>query len=79
MRDIKIDFIDNDQAVRAKTEIASGGQNVQIINFLQQIREELSPGDTAYLEIEGLEKNPITLEISICNDSLIHETTGRAI
>lgn len=78
MMNLKIDFVDNDQAVRAKTEIAFTGQDDPVINFLRQIREELLPGDTAYLEIEGLEKNPITLEISLCNDSLIHETTGRA-
>ena len=60
---IKISLIDNDYVVRAKTDLPNN-QRDPFRRFLKQISEELLPGQTAYLEIEGLKKNPITLEIS---------------
>jgi len=61
---MKIALIDNDYVVQAKTELALNGQDETFRNFLQEIKEELYPGQTAYLEIEDSETGPITFEIS---------------
>jgi len=61
---IKIALIDNDYVIRAETDLARNGQDDLLRTFLQQIKEELVPGQTAYLEIEDSETDPITFEIS---------------
>lgn len=61
---MKIALIDNDYVVQAKTDLALNGQDETFRNFLQEIKEELFPGQTAYLEIEDSETGPITFEIS---------------
>jgi hypothetical protein len=48
---MKIALIDNDFVVRAKTDLDLIGQENPFKKFLQQIKEELLPGQTAYLEI----------------------------
>jgi hypothetical protein len=55
---------DNDQVVRIKTDLSMNGHEDPFREFLQRINEEMIPGQTAYLEIEGLEKGPMKLEIS---------------
>ena len=65
MIDIKIEFIDNDQVVRAQTDVALSGEEDTVFQFLQQLKEELLPGETAFIEIEGLENDSITFEISL--------------
>ncbi len=64
MENIKMSLKDNDQVVRIKTDFSNNGQEAPLRKLLQQISEEMIPGQTAYLEIEGLEKGPMTLEIS---------------
>lgn len=64
MIDIKIEFIDNDQVVRAQTDIALSGEEDPVFQFLKQLKEELLPGETAFIEIEGLETDSVTFEIS---------------
>lgn len=61
---VKISLIDNDYVVRAKTDFATNGQDDPFTKFLQQIKEELLPGQTAYLEIEDAKQDPITFEIT---------------
>ena len=61
---MRIALIDNDYAVQAKTDLALNGKNETFRNFLQEIKEELLPGQTAYLEFENSETDPITFEIS---------------
>jgi len=61
---MKIALIDNDYVVQAKTDLALNGQDETFRNFLQEIKEELLPGQTGYLEIEDFETGPITFEIS---------------
>lgn len=61
---MKIALIDNDYVVQAKTELALNGQDETFRNFLQEIKEELFPGQAAFLEIEDSETGPITFEIS---------------
>lgn len=61
---IKISLVDNDYVIRAETDLTRMRQDDPIRRFLQQMKEELVPGQTAYLEIEGFETNPITFEIS---------------
>lgn len=50
--------------VRAKTDLSEKGQDNLFRGFLRQIKEELVPGQTAYLEIEDSTTDPITFEIS---------------
>jgi hypothetical protein len=61
---MKISLIDNDYVVQAKTNLALNGQDETFRNFLQEIKEELYPGQTAFLEIEDSETETITFEIS---------------
>ena len=65
MEHIKISLVDNDYVVHAKTDIEVNGHNDPVKKFLRQIREELIPGQTAHLEIEGPEKEMSTYEISV--------------
>ncbi|MFC1579985.1 hypothetical protein ACFL4N_03640 [Thermodesulfobacteriota bacterium] len=64
MENIKISLKDNDQVVRLETDFSMNGHEDPFRSFLQQINEEMIPGQTAYLEIDGLEKGHMTLEIS---------------
>lgn len=61
---MKIALIDNDYVVQAKTDLALNGEDETFRHFFQEIKEELLPGQTAYLEIEDSETDPITFEIS---------------
>ena len=64
MKNIKIELVDNDHVVRAKTDLGLNGNDDSFGKFVRQIKEELVPGETAFLEIEGSDMAPITLEIS---------------
>jgi hypothetical protein len=64
MIDLKIEFIDNDQVVRAQTDVTLSGEEDPVFQFLQQLKEELLPGETAFIEIEGLDTDSVTFEIS---------------
>ena len=61
---LKIALIDNDHVVRAKTDLSQNGQDDSFRKFLCQIKEELLPGQTAYLEFEDSTTDSITFEIS---------------
>ena len=61
---LKIALRDNDQVVRATTDFSEKGQEDSFRSFIRQIREELVPGQTAYLEIEDSTTDPITFEIT---------------
>ena len=64
MKNIKVSLVDNDYVVRAKMDLSGNEENNALIKFIQHVDEEFMPGETAYLEIEGLKKNPVTFEIS---------------
>jgi hypothetical protein len=64
MKNIKVSLVDNDYVVRVKTDLSDNDKDNTLIKFIQHINEEFVPGETAYLEIEGFEENPITFEIS---------------
>jgi len=61
---IKISLIDNDYVVQAKTDLIQNGQDDTFRNFLEQVKEELVTGQTAYLEIKDPKKDSVTFEIS---------------
>ena len=69
MMNLKIALIDNDYVVRAKTDFFVNEKNDTLIKFIQHVNEGFVPGETAYLEIEGFKKNPITFEISQLDSS----------
>jgi len=64
MAGIKISLRDKDYVVRAEKDLLTGGEDDTLLKFIQHVDEEFVAGETAYLEIEGLKGNPITLEIS---------------
>jgi len=64
MKNIKIELVDKDHVVRAKTDLGLNGNDDSFGKFLRQIREELVTGETAFLEIEGSDMEPITFGIS---------------
>ena len=61
---LKIALIDNDHVVRAKTDLSENGQDESFRKFLRQVKEELVPGQTGYLEIDDSTTDPITFAIS---------------
>jgi hypothetical protein len=61
---MKIALIDNDYSVRAKTDFDPNGKNESFKKFFHQIKEDLLPGQRAYLEIKDPGADPITFEIS---------------
>ncbi|MDZ7833819.1 MAG: hypothetical protein U5L07_18920 [Desulfobacterales bacterium] len=64
MNRIKMSFIDNDYAIKASADVAAEDGKTGLSSFLELIREELVTGDTAYLEIEGLNGKSITFSIA---------------
>ena len=65
MKKIKMSLFDNDQAVQAKTDMNfNDSQKELLTTFIRQINEELVTGATALLEIEGLQNDPVTFEIT---------------
>jgi len=63
MNRIRMSFIDNDYAVRARTDVETAGET-GLGRFLEEIREDLATGDTAYLEIEGEDGKFMTFSIA---------------
>ena len=63
MNSIKIELVDNDHVVKAKTDLIHDGIDDPLGQFVRKIKEELVPGESAFLEIEGSDIEPITLEI----------------
>ena len=64
MMDLKMSLVDNDYVVRVKTKLSSEENNDNFKKFFREIDEELIPGKTAYLEVEGSGTNPVVYEIS---------------
>ena len=63
---IKIELLDNDRVVRAKTDLGFNGISESLGKFVRQIKEELVTGETAFLEIEGSDMESVTFEICQC-------------
>lgn len=61
---IKMTLVDDDYVVCAKADLSWKKEEDQLENFFREIEEELITGKTAFLEIEGLENDPVTFEIS---------------
>lgn len=66
---MKISLIDNDYVVRAKTDLAHNGSEGPFREFVQQIKEELVTGQTAYLEIDDTQTGPVTFAITQAGSS----------
>ena len=64
MANIKMELVDNDYVTRAKLDLGGISKKDNLEMFLREIDEELFIGKTASLEIEGLNKYPVTFEIS---------------
>ena len=69
MKNIKIKVVDTDYVVRARTDLSFNEKNDSLLHLLRHLNEGFVPGETAYLEIEGFDKNPITLEVSNLGES----------
>lgn len=63
MNSIKIELVDNDYVVKATTDLIHNGVDDALGKFVRKIKDELVPGESAFLEIEGSDIEPITLEI----------------
>jgi hypothetical protein len=65
MKHLKFSFVDNDFAVNAKTDLTiHDDSDFDFVKFLRKIKNELITGETAFLEVEGLNKTPVTFTIS---------------
>lgn len=69
MENIKISLVDNDYIVKAETDITLNGNDELFINFFKEVSKNLIPGQTAHLEIDGLEKEHISFEISTSEET----------
>jgi len=64
MESLKISFVDNDFATQAKTDLDVDNKQKQVLlDFFEQVEEELVTGQTARLEIEGLKGGLYTFTI----------------
>ena len=64
---IEFQLVNNDQVVQATKDLnLNESSDRSVAAFIRQIREELVTGETAYLEIQGLQKDPLTFAISQC-------------
>ena len=65
MKNLTISFFDSDHIEQAQTELDfSGSQGSALAEFVTQLQKELVPGQTAYFEIDGFQKDPLTFEIT---------------
>ncbi len=65
MKNITISLINSDHSVKAITELhTDDGEKDWLGSLLYKVKDELLESDETYLEIEGLEKDPITLTVS---------------
>ena len=65
MTNIKIELVDMDYVIRAKTDLGwMNNDDNKLKKFLRDVDDELVTGKTAHLEIKGLKKDPVTFEIS---------------
>ena len=65
MKNLRISFFDSDYVEQAQTELDfSGNHGSSLAEFVSQLKQELVPGQTAYFEIEGFQKDPLTFEIT---------------
>ena len=68
MKNLKISFFDSEHVEQAQTELDfSGNQGSSLAKFISQLKRELVPGQTAYFEIDGFQKDPLTFEITQCS------------
>jgi hypothetical protein len=64
MKNIGISLINIDQSVEANAELKlSDSIGKSMKDFFQHVEEELATGETAYLEIRGVEKEPVIFSI----------------
>lgn len=65
MSRIKLSLIDNDYVTQAKTDIfVDDIKNKELMEFFTRLKDELVIGDTEFLTIEGLQKEPVNFRIS---------------
>ena len=65
MKNLKISLIDNDSVVNAETSLKIQSKaGCAFTKFFSEVEEELVTGKSAYLEVDGLGKGPVTFCIS---------------
>jgi hypothetical protein len=64
MENIRLELIDDDQHVRAEAEISEATTNDGFRAFLEKISEEIVPGESARVEVQGFKRDPLIFEVS---------------
>jgi hypothetical protein len=65
MKHIKLSLIDTDQTVQAMTDLNINDKEVKHFSkFVEQLKEELVTGQTAFLEIEGVLNKPVVISLA---------------
>lgn len=64
MKKVKVSLLDNDYVVHAVTELPAQREENPLLDLIRHLEEDFIHGEKAYLEIEGLEKGLIKLEVS---------------
>ena len=69
MTGTRVSPVDNEYAVCAETDISGNVQSDTLFKFVRYVGEEFLLGQTAYLQIEGIAKDPVILEVNRINAS----------
>lgn len=64
VKNFQLSLVDDDYVVRTKVDYIPSGPDDPIERFIQESREKLIPGQTAHLEIKGVDMEPVSFEIS---------------
>ena len=65
MKNIKLSLVDNDYIIQNHTTLHLNDEDGMVLTqFLKDIRDELTIGQTACLEIEGAQGEAITFSVS---------------
>jgi hypothetical protein len=65
MKHVKLSLIDMDQAVQAVADLnINDKEDKNFSKFVEQLKEELVTGQTAFLEIEGLLNKPVVISLA---------------
>ena len=65
MKNLKLSLIDNDYTIQAHTDLSVSDKMMNhFVDFVNNMKEELVTGQTAYFEVESADKDPIVFTIS---------------
>jgi hypothetical protein len=66
MENPQLSLIDNDFTVQAKTDFQLNDREKEVLaKFISRMKETLTTGETAFLEVSDARETPVTFEVSL--------------